>query len=122
MRATNLTEKFDLIHQHWTPKLIAELNGQAVKLAKVSGTFVWHDHRDKDELFLVWKGTLYIDFRDGSAVTLREGELFVVPRGVEHRPRTRAGEEAWIVLLEPLTTKHTGEVRHALTRDDCESI
>ena len=122
MPAINVFEKFGKFQEHWTPKLIAELNGQAVKLAKVSGEFVWHDHADEDELFLVFKGRLFIDLWEGETITLGEGELYVVPRGVRHRPRTEAGREAWIMLLEPLTTRHTGDVRHALTKDSCERI
>ncbi|PPK86173.1 Cupin domain-containing protein [Neolewinella xylanilytica] len=122
MAAINVLEKFNRFDDHWTPKLIAELNGQAVKLAKVSGEFVWHDHAAEDELFLVFRGTLFIDFKDRPTITLQTGELYVVPRGVQHRPRTNPGEEAWVMLLEPMTTAHTGAVRHALTQDACERI
>ncbi|MCP9235462.1 cupin domain-containing protein [Lewinella sp. JB7] len=115
MSAINLDDKFSQFTDHWSPKVIAELNGQAVKLAKVAGEFVWHDHAEEDELFLVQHGTLFIDFRDRDTVTLNAGDLYVVPRGVLHRPRTRVGEEAWIVLLEPVSTKHTGDVDHPLT-------
>ncbi|WP_116105251.1 cupin domain-containing protein [Lewinella sp. IMCC34191] len=122
MSAVNVAQKFALFQEHWSPKVIAELNGQAVKLAKVSGEFVWHDHAEEDELFLLFQGTLFIDFRDRETVTLEAGELYVVPRGVSHRPRTRPGEEAWIMLLEPLSTAHTGAVRHELTQDRLERI
>ena len=117
-KVINLEDKFARFSDHWSPKVIAELNGQAVKLAKVSGEFVWHDHTREDELFLVHRGVLHIDFKDRPTATLAAGDLFVVPRGVLHRPRTEPGEEAWIVLLEPLTTRHTGEVEHALTQHD----
>ncbi len=122
MPAINIADKFSLFQEHWTPKIIAELNGQAVKLAKVSGEFVWHDHADEDELFLVYRGTLYLDFQDRETVVLKPGELYVVPRGISHRPRTNDGEEVWILLLEPLGTRHTGEVRHALTQDSCDRL
>ena len=118
MRKINLNEKFSRFQEHWTPYIVAEMNGQQVKVAKVSGEFVWHDHAKEDELFLLQKGTLFIDFRDGTTTELNAGELCVVPRGVEHRPWTRAGEEAWIVLLEPASTKHTGEVVDALTKEE----
>ena len=117
-----LDDKFARFSDHWSPKVIAELNGQAVKVAKVSGEFVWHDHATEDELFLVHRGVLYIDFEDRPTVTLTAGDLYVVPRGVRHRPRTDAGEEAWIVLVEPLTTRHTGDVEHPLTRHDTPRI
>jgi mannose-6-phosphate isomerase-like protein (cupin superfamily) len=115
MSAINVADKFSQFDEHWSPRVIAELNGQAVKLAKVAGTFVWHDHAEEDELFLVFRGTLHIDFHDRETVTLREGELFVVPRGTVHRPRTPEGQETWIMLLEPIQTKHTGDVQHPLT-------
>ncbi|NNE70722.1 MAG: cupin domain-containing protein [Rhodothermales bacterium] len=102
----NLGHKFDLFQDLWSPRIVAELNGQHVKLAKVKGTFVWHAHPDADELFLVVKGQLEIELRDRT-VSLAEGELFVVPRGVEHRPVAR--EEAHILLLEPAGTLNTGD-------------
>ena len=107
----NLAEKFSAFTDHWSPKIVADLNGQQVKLAKVSGEFVWHDHAEEDELFLVQRGTLFIDFRDGQTVEINPGEFYVVPRGVEHNPRTRPGEEVWLILLEPAATKHTGAVQ-----------
>ncbi|MEO0473037.1 MAG: cupin domain-containing protein, partial [Bacteroidota bacterium] len=87
----------------------AEMNGQQIKLAKVQGEFVWHDHAAEDELFVVFKGTLLIDFRDRTE-SISEGEILVVPKGIEHRPRTKDGEEVWLMLIEPIGTKHTGEV------------
>lgn len=110
MSAINIQDKFGLFTDQWSPKIIAELNGQQVKLAKVQGEFVWHDHAEEDELFLVFKGTLFIDFRDRESVELKAGELYVVARGVEHFPRTKDGEEVWLMLLEPAATKHTGKV------------
>lgn len=119
MKKVNIKEKFGLINELWTPKIIGELNGQDVKLAKVQGEFVWHNHTNEDELFLIVKGSLKIDF-DGESVTLNEGEMLIIPRGVEHRPV--AEEEAWILLFEPQSTKHTGEVKSDLTVDTFEKI
>ena len=108
----NLKDKFELFNEHWTPKIIGELNGQQVKLAKLKGEFVWHDHKEEDEMFLVIKGSLKIEFRD-KTIRLNEGEMYIVPRGVEHNPV--AEEEAWILLFEPASTKHTGEVKDKLS-------
>ena len=94
----NLAGKFSLFHEHWSPKIVAELNGSYVKLAKLKGEFVWHRHEAEDELFLVVKGRLIIRLRDGDLV-LREGELAVIPRGVEHLPV--ADEEVHVLLVEP---------------------
>lgn len=108
----NLVEKFSKFSEHYTPKIIAEANGQLVKLAKVQGEFVWHRHDDEDELFFVVKGHLTIQMRDGN-VELGPGEMFVVPRGVEHCPK--ADEETHIMLIEPNSTQHTGELESELT-------
>lgn len=113
-KPVNLREKLDRIGKHWDPKIVGELNGQVVKLAKVQGSFVWHHHQNEDELFLVLKGALRLEFRDGS-VTLNEGEMYVVPRGVDHRPV--AEEEAHILLFEPADTLNTGNVRNRRTVD-----
>jgi mannose-6-phosphate isomerase-like protein (cupin superfamily) len=107
MQKINLAEKFALIHEHWSPKIVAELNGQHLKLARLKGEFVWHRHPAEDELFLVLHGELMIRFRDGEA-TLREGEMIVVPAGVEHLPV--AVEEVEVLLLEPASTRNTGDV------------
>jgi len=101
----NLAEKFTRISEHWSPKIIAELNGQHVKLVKLRGEFVWHHHEHEDELFFVVRGGFRMEFRDRS-VELREGEMIVVPRGVEHRPV--ASEEACVLLFEPASTVNTG--------------
>jgi|TARA_R110002126_G_scaffold73000_1_gene182270 mannose-6-phosphate isomerase-like protein (cupin superfamily) len=119
MNKVNLNEKFDLIKEHWSPKIIGELNGQDVKLAKVKGEFVWHDHKGEDELFLIFKGTLRIEFRDRS-VTLNEGEMLIIPRGVEHYPI--AEEEVWLLLFEPQSTKHTGDIISERTVEKFEKI
>jgi mannose-6-phosphate isomerase-like protein (cupin superfamily) len=103
----NLAQKFDLFQDRWSPKIIADLNDSHVKLVKVLGEFVWHHHADEDELFLVLKGRLTIELRDG-AVTLGPGELVVIPRGVEHRPV--AAEEVHLMLVEPRQILHTGNV------------
>jgi mannose-6-phosphate isomerase-like protein (cupin superfamily) len=119
MQIINIKEKFELFHDHWTPKLIAELNGQAVKIAKVKGEFVWHNHKEEDELFYIIKGTLKIELK-GKMLTLSEGDMTIIPRGVEHKPI--ADEEVWIMLFEPSSTKHTGEVEHELTKNSIEKI
>lgn len=105
MHKIALADKFGLIHEHWKPKIVADLNGQHVKLVKIVGEFVWHHHETEDELFLVVRGSFRMEFRDRN-VELREGEMLVVPRGVEHRPV--AEHEAWILLVEPASTVNTG--------------
>ncbi|MEO0895829.1 MAG: cupin domain-containing protein [Bacteroidota bacterium] len=117
----NIEEKFGLFSDHWSPRIAGELNGQYVKLAKVQGEMVWHSHEGEDELFLVIKGTLYMDFRDGTTTTTGVGEVLIIPKGVEHLPRTN-GEEVWILLFEPKETLHTGDVEHELTVNDQEWI
>ena len=102
----NLAEKFSLFSDQWSPKIVGELNGQHVKLAKLQGEFVWHRHDEEDELFLVVKGSLTIRFRDGD-VELGEGEFCIVPRGVEHCPV--AQDEVHLLLFEPATTLNTGD-------------
>ena len=102
-----LDEKFTLINEHWRPKIAARLNGQEVKLVKVAGAFPWHRHAEVDEMFLVWRGRITLEFRDG-AVPLGPGEALVVPRGVEHRPV--AEEEAEVLVFEPAGVKNTGDV------------
>ena len=120
MDRINLREKYQQFNEHWTPKIIAELNGQYVKLAKVQGEMIWHSHTEEDELFIVQQGTLFMDFRDRTVV-IGPGEILVVPKGVEHRPRTN-GEEVWLMLIEPKSTKHTGEIQHELTVQNQEWI
>jgi mannose-6-phosphate isomerase-like protein (cupin superfamily) len=116
MEKIALAEKFIRITEHFRPKVVAELNGQEVKLVKVRGEFVWHHHEHEDELFLVVNGSLRIDFRDRS-VTLGPGEMIVVPRGVEHRPV--AEQETEVILFEPAATRNTGNVEHeTLTAPD----
>ncbi len=112
MRKVNLQEKFALFSEHWSPKIVGDLNGQQVKLVKFQGSFVWHHHDDEDELFLVIQGRFRMEFRDRS-VALEEGEFLIVPRGVEHRPV--AEQEVWVLLFEPATTLNTGNTTGELT-------
>ena len=106
MEKVNLGEKFAAFSDHWRPKIVGELNGQEVKVVKFQGVFPWHSHEREDELFLVWRGRMRIEFRD-RVVELDAGEFLVVPRGVEHR--TAADEEAEVVLFEPAATRNTGD-------------
>lgn len=116
----DLAAKLARITTHWDPKLVAELNGQHVRLAKLAGEFVWHAHAAADELFLVLDGEFEMQFRD-RAVTVRRGELIVVPRGVEHRPV--AARECSVLLFEPAETLNTGDApRGPLTRDTLERV
>ena len=110
--AINLAEKFGLFSDRWSPKIIADLNDCHVKLARVQGEFIWHQHAEEDELFIVLQGRLTIELRDG-AITLGPGELAVIPKGVEHRPV--APEEVQLMLIEPKATRHTGNVESELT-------
>ena len=103
----NLAEKFSCFSDQWSPKIVADLNDSHVKLAKVQGEFVWHRHAEEDELFIVVRGRLTIELRDGE-VTLGPGEMVVIPRGVEHRPVSAA--EVELMLIEPKATRHTGDV------------
>ncbi len=111
MTSLNLAEKFSLITEHWRPKVIAELNGQELKLVKFQGVFPWHHHEKEDELFLVWRGRMRIEFRD-RIVTPAAGELCVVPRGVEHR--TATDTEAEVLIFEPTAVLSTGNVADAI--------
>lgn len=119
MEKVNIAEKLALIQDHWHPRIIAELNGQQVKVVKLAGPFVWHAHDRQDELFLVLRGRLRMEFPD-RAVEVGEGELIVVPRGVEHRPV--AEREVEVLLFEPSGTLNTGNVRDERTIDEPERI
>ena len=110
----SLADALARVQEPWQPMIVAELNGQQVKVARLRGEFVWHHHEQEDELFLVVRGRLRMEFRD-RVVELGEGELLVVPRGVEHRPV--APEEVEILLFEPASTLNTGNVRNARTVD-----
>ena len=103
----NLAEKFELINEHWRPKVVGELNGQEIKLVKFKGEFPWHHHETEDEMFMAVKGSFRIEFRD-KIVKLDEGEFVIVPHGVEHRPV--AEEEVEVLLFEPKNVKNTGNV------------
>jgi mannose-6-phosphate isomerase-like protein (cupin superfamily) len=115
----DLREKLSRFDEHWSPRIVAELNGQHVKLAKLEGEFVWHSHADEDELFLVLKGKLTIELRDG-AVDLGPGQMVVVPRGVEHRPV--ADGEVHLLLFEPTGTLNTGTVRNERTVEEPKRV
>ena len=110
----NIMNKFSLFEEQWTPKIIGELNNQYVKLCKLKDNFVWHTHEDEDELFMVFKGTLLIDFRNHNSVEVKEGEIIIIPKGVEHRPRTN-GDIVFNLLFEPKSTLHTGNIGHEMT-------
>ena len=119
MSVINIQEKFKLFSDLWSPKKVGELNGQQVLLAKLKGEFVFHKHEFEDELFMVIKGTLEIELRD-KTITLKEGEFYIVPKGVEHKPIAK--EEVHIILFEPLSIKHTGDVVANITVDTYENI
>lgn len=122
LSSVDIAEKLDRITEYWSPHVVGELNGQHVKLAKLRGEFIWHDHTDEDELFYVLKGELIILFRDPDEreVVIKEGSFIVVPRGVMHKPI--AHEEVHVMLFEPSGTVNTGEVDHELTRRDLPRI
>ena len=115
MEQVNLAEKFNSFHDYWSPKIVGELNDSYVKLAKLKGEFVWHQHEAEDELFLVVKGRLLIKLRDRE-IWLEAGEFAIIPRGVEHLPV--AEEEAHVMLLEPKSTVNTGNVQSERTGPD----
>lgn len=115
----NLAEKFSQFTDHWHPRIIGELNGQYVNVAKLTGEFVWHHHEHEDELFLVIKGQLIMEFRDRTVV-VNEGEFIIVPRKVEHRPVAK--EEAHVLLFEPASTLNTGNVESEKTKRNLERL
>jgi mannose-6-phosphate isomerase-like protein (cupin superfamily) len=119
MDKVNIREKLALFNDHWSPKILGELNGQYVKLVKFQGEFLWHKHDIEDELFLVVKGRFRMEYRDRH-VWLEEGEFLIVPRGVEHRPV--AEEEAHVMLFEPATTLNTGDVVNERTIQEPQRI
>lgn len=119
MEKVNLLQKFSLFSEHWSPKIVGELNGQHVKLAKLQGSFMWHHHEKEDELFYVVKGFLKILLRD-KTIELSEGEFFIVPRGVEHLPV--AEEEVWVLLFEPASTLNTGNTINEKTKQTLEQL
>ncbi len=113
--AINLAQKLTQFSDHWSPKIVAQMNDYHFKLAKFQGEFVWHSHAETDELFIVIDGYMCIDFRDGS-VELKAGEMFVVPKGLEHKPA--AEQECHVMLVEPAGTLNTGDAGGDLTADD----
>ncbi|MEM7099235.1 MAG: cupin domain-containing protein [Pseudomonadota bacterium] len=112
IQAISFAHKLSQLSELWTPKVIARMNDYHIKVAKIDGEFVWHEHSDTDEVFIVLQGSLRIDFREGS-VELKAGEMYVVPRGVAHKPS--ADSEAHILLMEPAGVVNTGAVRGELT-------
>lgn len=121
MNTINLQKKFTTFSKHWHPHQIAVVDNMQVLLAKLKNEFVWHKHDDEDELFFVQKGTLEMHFRDKVEI-VEEGELIVVPKGVEHCPKTQNNEEVHVLLFEKLTTKHTGNVNDEKTVSDYPKI
>lgn len=119
MDKVKLAEKFELFAEHWSPKIVGELNGQNVKLAKFKGEFVWHKHDNEDEMFFVVDGTLKIEFRD-KTVILNKDEFIIVPKGVQHKPI--AENEVLVMLFEPATTLNTGDVENELTKSKLDWI
>ena len=117
----NIMNKFLLFNEKWTPKIIGELNDQYVKVCKLKDDFVWHSHENEDELFMVFKGTLLMEFRDGRIVKVKQGEILIVPKGIEHRPHTN-GDIVFNLLFEPKTTLHTGDVENELTIKELDWI
>ncbi len=115
----NIADKLSLFSEHWSPKIVGELNGQQVKLAKLKGEFVWHKHDSEDELFFVIEGVLKMEFRD-KTITIDKNEFLIVPKGTEHRPV--AENEVSVMLFEPATTLNTGNTEGELTKHILPSI
>ena len=115
MKKINLISKYKKITEHWSPKVVAEMNDYQFKLAKIKNDFIWHSHEDTDETFIVMEGKIYIEFED-ETVELSEGEMIVVPKGKKHRPY--ADEEAKIMLIEPKGVRNTGDIVSDLTSED----
>lgn len=119
MEKVNINNKLSLFNDYWNPKIVGELNGQQVKLAKLFGEFIWHKHDDEDELFYVLKGSFEMHFRD-HIVSLHENEFLIVPKGVEHKPV--AQQEVSIMLFEPASTLNTGNVQNEKTKLNLEKL
>lgn len=119
MNSVNIDQKFSLITSYWSPKIVGELNGQYVKLAKLKGEFIWHKHDLEDELFFVVKGSLQMEYRDKKEM-VNENEFVIVPKGIEHKPI--AQEEVWVMLFEPVTTLNTGDQENHFTQHKIEDI
>ncbi|MFT4668865.1 MAG: mannose-6-phosphate isomerase-like protein (cupin superfamily) [Ulvibacter sp.] len=121
MKTINIKEKFTTFSKHWHPNQIAIVDDMQVLLAKIKGDFMWHKHEDEDELFFVQKGTLEMHFRNKIEV-VKQGEIIVIPKGVEHCPKTKNGEEVHVLLFEKLTTAHTGNVVNERTQTEYPKI
>ncbi len=119
MNKVNLQQKFSLFAEHWTPKIVGELNGQLVKLARLKGEFVWHKHDLEDEMFFVVEGILKMELRD-QTILLHPNEFLIVPKGVEHKPV--ADEEVLVMLFEPASTLNTGDTEGELTQRELEIL
>jgi len=119
MHKVNLSEKFAQFNEQWSPKIVGKLNGQEVKIAKIQGEFIWHAHEKEDELFYIVKGHITLKLRDRD-IELDEGEMFIVPKGVEHKPV--AEEEARILMFEPASTLNTGNIDNERTVSDPEEL
>ncbi|MCK6617205.1 MAG: cupin domain-containing protein [Cyclobacteriaceae bacterium] len=119
MEKVNISEKFSQFSDYWNPRIIGELNGQQVKAARLKGEFIWHHHEHEDELFLITKGKLKMEFRD-KTVEIGEGEFIIVPRGVEHKPV--ADEEVELLLFEPASTLNTGNIENERTMKELKRI
>ena len=119
MEKVNIQQKLSLFTEHWSPKIVGELNGQHVKLVKFKGEFVWHKHDHEDELFYVVKGSFNMEYRD-KTITVNENEFLIVPKGVEHRPV--AEQEVSVMLFEPATTLNTGDAISDLTKHQLETL
>ena len=128
MKSINIKEKYTKFDKQWHPHQIAVVDDMQVILAKISGEFVWHSHKDEDELFYVQRGTLYMRFRESGntenewSEIVNEGEIIVVPKGVEHCPTTKDGEEVHLLLFEKQNTAHTGDVQHEKTQTEYPKI
>ncbi|NNC48964.1 MAG: cupin domain-containing protein [Flaviramulus sp.] len=121
MNSININKKFSKFTKNWHPHQIALVDNMQILLAKLKGEFVWHKHENEDELFQVVKGTLYMQFRDKTEV-VNEGEIIVVPKGIEHNPMTKNGEEVHVLLFEKLSSTHTGNVQHEKTQTHYPTI
>lgn len=119
MKKVNIAEKLSLFSEYWSPKIVGELNGQHVKLAKLKGEFVWHKHDNEDEMFLVIEGVLKIEFRD-KTIVINKNEFLIVPKGTEHKPI--AENEVSVMLFEPASTLNTGNTENELTKHILETI
>lgn len=119
MDKVNLIQKFSLFNDHWSPKIVGDLNESYIKVAKLKGEFVWHHHEKEDEMFFVIKGKLIIRFKDRD-LKIEEGELLIIPKGVEHLPV--AEEEVWVMLIEPKSTLNTGNIKDERTVENLERI